>query len=506
MLTEVKISGVDIDGYFRKWKTIEQFGQEISICELECIKSIYNLLPNLNIGQEVTIKRGLVSATEQFIFDGYIDSISKEGAVVKIVCRDKLEKLMKTQVTYSYDYDIDASAGVGSEIVKDLVETYCDMDADVVATPQDILIKKFICNHVDVFSKVKELADIYDYSLFYDPDDGKVHFEPKGYTNYTSVLTVGSEIQNLPKWIYDFSQCINKLTVLGAEQIVEDTETFDGDGTANQEFTLAKIPISVVCSVGGTIQTPGVRGVTSGSYDYEIDKENKKIMFNQGTNPGVGTGNVSVTYTSAIPIPITISDDVSIGLYGLTEGSKHFSNIQTMDDAEQQGKAFLEKYAYPFVSTKLNVISAIDIDVGNKLRIVDNKNNEDRWVVVSTVERSYPHYADVIIVGDKEWRVSEWGRVTMERIKRLEELTAKNQDMIVEIKSSNDEVAVYGLTQVYSRDIGDAFILGHSTNGKLGTSKLGAGSMGGTELIRTVWTNNTYYETFLTDDFDGGEV
>ena len=505
MLTEVKIDGTDVISYLAGWEVVEQFGQEINECEIRLTKKIFDVLPGLSVGNTITIKRGVTTSTDQFIFDGYVDKIDKEVGYVIVRGRDKMIDLLAKQVTYSYDSNIDPSAGQGGEIARNLIVNRGGMSATIIATPPAITILKFICNHVSIFSKLKELADIYDYSLYYDSADGTVHFEPKGYVTKATVLTVGDNVHNLPKWHYDFSQCVNKITVLGAEQIVEDTELFNGTGLANQQNTLADIPISVVAYVGGVQRTPGVRDATSGIYDYEIDKENRNINWNQAYAPPVGSNNIQITYTRALPIPLTIGRASSITSYGLRETSRHFSNLQTMEDAETTGESYLDKFAEPFVATMVKVDGTYDYDVGNLVRIIDGQHNEDRWVLIHKIIRRFPYSGDELHVGDKEWRLAEWGKLTMDRIKRLEELNTKNQDLTVQVEdlSKSIEAGKTKVLQVFEKTVTglNCFILGHTVYGILGTGRLGDGSITSESMIRTVWKDQTVVEKFVDTDF-----
>jgi len=529
MYTEVTINSIDVSGHLIKWETEELFGQEVSSAKIILSRSVSSVI-SITSGLDVTIKRGNTTATDQFIFSGYVDTIEKQGGLITIVCIDKMYDLLKTQMTYSYDANTDTYAGEGGELARDLIETHGGMSATIVATPTDITITKFICNNVSVFSKLKEVADVYDYSIFYDPDDSTIHFEPKGYTTSANILTVGDNVQKLPKWVYDKSQMVNRLKVLGAEQIVETTELFSGTAAANQTNTLTKKPIDVVVSLAGTEQVPGVSGVTSGAYDYEIDKEAKKINWNQSTDPPIAVDNISVTYTYAIPIPVWVQDDTSIASYSTIEAAKHFSNIQTLDDAEVVGRAYLAKYSEPFVSTVISVSGVIDYDTGNKVQLLDTTQSENRYLIINKVVRKYPHTGDELYLGDKEWRLADWGSVTMERIKRLEELNSKNEDLLVTVKDlphsmnilkryiivysvniagdsmiwGNPTFGVWGVSK-WGDNATYSFILGSSKAGILGTSCLGS-NLSPETMERIMWPDKTYKENFVDTDFENAST
>lgn len=59
-----------------------------------------------------------------------------------------------------------------------------------------------------------------------------------------------------------------------------------------------------------------------------------------------------------------------------------------------------------------------------------------------------------------------------------------------------------GPTQLKTRNIGTAFILGHANNGVLGTSALGIGTMTAWTINKVVNPNNIFHEHFRFSDFN----
>ena len=52
-------------------------------------------------------------------------------------------------------------------------------------------------------------------------------------------------------------------------------------------------------------------------YDYRVDYENRKIIFN--TAPPNAANNIKIDYRYGVPIIVQRSDEVSINNYGLRE-------------------------------------------------------------------------------------------------------------------------------------------------------------------------------------------
>ena len=514
MLTEVVVDGLDISNTrFRKWKDVETFGDTIRDAIIEVTNSIFDDLPDLAPGNTITIKRGFTTATDQNVFDGFIDRIDKQGPYVTIYAHDQMIQLVKATVTYSYDgINFPSTESKGSDIMKDLIETWGGMTAEVVDTGTLITIKKLICNGTDVFSRLQVLADIYDYQIYYDADDSKVHCEPKGYTTNAQTLYVGGankNVSNLPKWKQDNTQCVNKLEVRGATQEVQDDEYFDGDGTADQVFTLTKKPVSTYVFEDSTLKIGGVVGSTSGTFDYTVDKDNKQILSTSAWAPAVGSNNVKITYINAIPHPVQVEDSISQGKYGIYSAVKWFSDIETVDDAEQRGNGWLTKYSEPFFEVTLKPENLVDYEAGQKVSVVDILNNENREMVINRITKSYPYNGDDLQLGDKEWRLAEWGKFTLERIRRLEEEIDKDTDLLIQVKSFTHTVShLRRYLEAQTRQIeggNDILIYNQVTFGFWNTYKWGtdADAFTDAETIRLVWPAQKYVEKFIDEDFKG---
>jgi len=538
-LTKVEIDGVNVGNKLRGWIKNEQFGDVIGDIKLELVKSIYNLIPDLRPGMTIKVWRGKTTSTDQFVFDGLLDRIDKKGGQIFAFGKDNMVKLLKLSVLKSYDGKaFPATESKGSDIARSLIEVYGGMDSFVVDTGSVHVLDKFICNGVDIFGRLMTLANIYDYQVYFNAEDQKVHFEPKGFTapSTDTTLYVGGpnrNVNNLPHWKFDNSQCVNKLIVKGAVQEVTDDEFFDGDNTALQQFTLSKQPIIVHVfeDVAGNLieKVPGVVDSTSGTFDYTIDKENKLIKCTSNWTPAVGSNNVFIQYSNAIPVPIQVEDVSSQSLYGIYFVQKYFDDIQDVNDAEQRGNGYLAKYSTPFVESMLIPGNLIDYNVGNNVRVIDILNDIDLQVTINTIKKKYPSSGDQLFVGDGTWRLAQWGKFTLERIRRLEEVQDKNTDLLIQIRSEEVDItpevmyldvqkkslvnngfildnpnnAILDTSRLGSPFQSNGFLLGTIDNGILGTNALG-GSFESENLIRRTWFNRIYTEDFRDNDFNGG--
>ena len=516
MLTEVTINGIDVSTYLRTWANIETFGHIVTDIAVQVRRSILNVIPTLGNGMTMVVKRGTTTATDEQVFNGTIDNITKSGAVINILGKDQLAKLINESVNKSYDgVSFPSTEAKGSDIAKDLIETFGGMTATVVDTGDTIIVKEFICRDTDVLSRLQILGVIFDYQIYFSNVDSTVHFEPKGTTSSTTILSTGTNIMNVPRWDLDNSQLVNILKVKGANQEIEQNETFDGDGTASQVFTLSFSPIFVsmfeVVAAVDVQKIPGVVSSTPEPFDYTVDKENKKVTTTSDWTPASGTDNVKTTYSRAIPAEVTVDDEISIDKYGKKRGVKFFDDIQTVDDAIVRGRAWIDKYSVPFVQTRLEVShTLIDLRVGNKITVVDTINNENREVIINRIKKTYPHKADIIDVGDKEWRIEEWGKFTIERLRRLEEKTAGDTGILIQVKTFNHTlIHARRYLRVKKRNWSGRreLHLDSETLGLLDTQYwVGDTDEGFPEFddsFRVVFPDDIYDETFLDEDFKG---
>jgi len=512
MLTQVVLGGVDVTDKLLKWKTKKTYGYEIMGCELEFAKSVDSLkVPN--IAQSITIKRGSTSATDEFIFDGEVISIEETGYSYKIKGNDKLYDAIKKEITYSYDKNVDASAGQISAIFLDLVNTHTDLVADgtsvqATGTLDSEKLEKFVCRHEDVFSKMKQLAELVSFQFYYNPTTALVYFEPQGFTTASTTLTVGDNVSNAPKWKTDNSALCNRVIILGATQDIETTQSgrlntttgwTSGDGGIG---TLNFKPVSVKVYADGsnpptTLRVGGVPGATT-TFDYSVDFENKKLIWEtDGGYAWAADQYVQVDYTHAIPVPISAYDPTSITAYG--EFKRTFSPklIQDVNDAELEADKILSKYSQPFNYTTLAVEGVYDLDVGQTAAVIDSANSVNSTFVINTIEKNYPHKTDKVTVGDRELRTADFEANVVAKIQELEQLLSGESDFLIHLidLSHNMEFARCSI-KIYSKSIaGITGIYGHPTQGIYGLAYYGRSGMIWGHPVFGIWGEVNWGET-----------
>jgi len=555
MKSRCDIDGTTVSSVMVSWE-YPRFTQN-QVSEIKMIFSLdVNNSVTLEVGQQLEVWRGWTNDDDEKIFNGYINKFEIQGNIVKITAKDKLWDLVRLSVNKVYDKDVDASAGKISDIFIDLVTTYGLLTADGT-TVQDsgtvLILNKFFCRQTDIFERIQALADMLNWQFYYKASDDKVYFEPKGYTNSSVTLKINpadttNNILQLPKWNKNTSKMINKLTIFGASVLVDDQYTDVGDG-GTTVYTLSNIPVNMVnVTVNGVKQVGGIEDVTT-TPDYVIDSEKKQITFTVA--PPIAHAIV-VDYQYNVPTPVVRRVQSSIDSYGTHQSQMTLTDVQDVIDAERRGQEILSHFSEPFYSSKLKqrVPTAADVvNAGETVAVLDNANtpNINQNFIVNKVIVRFPNRFDEIHVGESEVSVDEVVYGLANKIKRLEELNTKDQDILTHVEdivadvryrnryfkfteqniSGNSGIYDHPLFGLYDTAFYDSgagmiwghsdpnfsdwgtakwgnvlisFILGHTGAGILGTSTLGS-TVSQEVISRMIQENLIYTELFYDTDF-----
>jgi hypothetical protein len=471
------------------------------------------------------------------VFSGYIQSYEPEGGKVKVIAQDELWMAIRAEANLVYDSEIDAFGGNISAIFHDLITDKAGLSAtlnpsttpDPAYSIQNIgttnILKKFICNHADVFERCKALADAIGWQFYYRSDTDLVYFEPKGFTANSNSLEVGGNIIKVPKWTYDATELVNDLTVIGANQEVGARKSGTIANTTDYPtpsvpmtktgILLDYVPNAVTVYKNGS-STPSIGGVEDSSsyYDYSVDKTQKVLKPFTGSEFSAGDTYV-IEYTLFAPTPVHLTNPISIATYSPPPQAPFmktitYNDIQTVNDARVRGQKYLDQYSTPFIYTTLmvNVTQDLGLDAGQIVQVLDNVSQPavNKNLIITRKRYRYPADYDELDVGDRIWRLAEWQTNVDINIKRLLERDTQNADYVIELIDIDNSVNTpIELKQRYLKVdkktiMADSFIVSSKNYGILGTSKLGGGYNNQTQL-RVLHPNNIYTETFIDADF-----
>lgn len=460
MYYKFEINGIDVSSYILNGTQIQynRKGDSGNTAKVNLAKTVNSII-TLQAGQVINIWRGEVTSTDTKIFKGVVKSIKPLEAVYELVCFDELQKLVNKYLTISYDKNIDPEAGEVSAIAQDIIERG-GFTASVVATgttTSDITLDKFNSDNDRYIDRLRTLAQIVNYTMYYDYDNDWVRFQPVGFTTYSTSLIVGQNVFNFLEWEQNIEPMRNDITVDGA--VVYDTRTvsFTGDGvtsTYNFDYT----PDTTECTVAGVLKTRGAFGATTG-YDYTVDVQNKTFTF---TTPPAGSAAIVMKYTTFIPTPVRLKNYSSISLYGLTqEDTYKFSDISTVADAESRALSILQLLKDGTVKTKIYT-NERDIFPGQVVDVQDSNNPyySGQYIVYS-VTINYPDFFDVIEVGTQDFDYYDLITNINERLKAIEKNNNKLASILRQIigLSSTMRIANRSFT-AYTRDVSTDTIWG----------------------------------------------
>jgi len=483
---KVELGGVDCTAYLLNSNKKETYGYEVSICELEFIKTVNSAVTITN-ALTVEVWQDENAAPTTKIFDGYIDKFEPQAGTIKITAKDQLALLLNKQVMHYYDSSVVGDAanpdGKISDIFIDIVETYGGLDTNSGATIQDsgtdIVLQKFACRNADPFERCRKLADTLGWCFYYRADTGYVYFEPKNNTVNSTVLTVGSNVIEIPLWDYDRSELINDLYLEGAQQLVQGAELFTGDASETV-FELTQIPedIAVYYSAAKNYSTTAklaseilVGDIQNSiiTHDYEVDKKNKKVEITSFV-PAASTSNILADISYYAPITVHLSDEDSIGTYGTYTKPVTLTDVITLQDAWKRAENILSRYAEPFKSAVLKVLwdPAQEFKVGQSVKVIDSINAPtiDQYFTIIAINDPWPGAIIELEVGDKQFDLEEYLSNVIERVKRLEESVIGSTDTYTEIVQQTILTEIEpDTTSVVLKLLNDSFALGSTING-----------------------------------------
>ncbi len=458
-LTKVVIAGITIKddntniNFIQKWEWSDSFsGEPIKTITIICPRTVTSILDIssdnlLTETNEVLIYRGVSSSDETLVFRGIITDFKKDISKVTIECADMLYTATKKDVTYSYDKDVDPSAGVLSEIFKDLINTYTDLVADndsVINSGTILTREKIICKSDNVYNVIKtQIADPLGWNFYYSPITNKVHFEPFGYKTNKTTIKYGVNLVNNPVWDYDKDNLYNIIKVYGAEQEIQTIEEGQIGVTAGyttSSVQLAQIPstVRVLCDSSNPPTTEKVAGVpdSTQNYDYSIDVTKKQIIWNTDVYTPNSNDYCQIIYTFNRPKPIAIDSPESQEKYNCKNTLTVIKDeLKEVSDARLFAMELLNKHKNPVISTTLKVTNVSDLNPGQKVRVIDSINNIDQYFIVTKITKKYPYTYDEVDVYSEILEKDDFFITIARKIKELDRQAKDDFEYLIQIKT-----------------------------------------------------------------------
>jgi len=273
---------------------------------------------------------------------------------------------------YQLEFDIGTNASSINLRFDDLRRTpHTSADITVSGVAITTYYTDIVFKNITVFEAIKKVAEIrptkYD---FYIDVDKVLNFAIMGTTDSGIDLERGVNIIFDDFWDDDSNLC-NFVTVYAGRQMFDYEESFNGNGSTTT-FTLTYEPVSTYVTVDGVKQL-GYQPDMKETFDYRVDQENKQVIFEAASTPGVGTNNVVIRYKYSVPIVVQKDDPISIANYGKRENKIENPHLKTRDDAIAVASDYIEKWKNPIVNGKVVCKIQPTIDVGETVDITDSR-------------------------------------------------------------------------------------------------------------------------------------
>ena len=503
-LTEVKVDNVDVTNYLLDWYVSRsRDSDDVEPATVWLIKGV-TTLNVLKHNSEITIKRGLNSATEQFIFKGTVSNITNENGILRCDLRPPHWKLKRQIINAIFD-NTTPEAGNIVEIWKTIAKGE-NQEINVSAEDGSNLpvLNYFVCNGESRWESSQELRKLIKWQSYYRPDTDTYYLEPEGFTSFPTLFEVGKNVLNNPVWHYDMESIWNDITILGAFDDARFQESFDGDGVT-KVFEVSLVPSDTEVYLGTmeeeNLQRMGVRNSTE-DFDYTVEKEKRIIEFE--TAPPAGTKNVIINYSFIQQRPVRQKNKESISNYGLSMFETSYDTILNIDDAKIQATALIDVYSNPFKSTSLKIIDYLNLFPGNRITILDKENEEiDTEVTVNKITYQFTKEHDEIEVGDKDYRIKDLLLDIAQNITQLYKRNKENQQIVTNVNLFETNLIAHTTYERYKLEPDTGVLYWDDENqGTWDDFDWGDDELESSELIKRTHTGNVFYDDFKSENYN----
>lgn len=472
---KLQLASTDVSAYVESIKTDKSMGDDIAVdvCTVTLKKTVTNAITPA-IMQDFNLESGYVTSTDERTFKGDVVEIKQELGLYKIKAFSKMHDAVRRNVAKDYDSTVDATAGVISEIFKDLINEYTSLTADNTTVENSgtaTILEQFLCKYTDVLERCQALSSALNWQVWFNHDENKVYFQPKKYEENVNTIYVGganNNVAKIPVWVEEtIGFMCNSVVMHGARDITTAQELFNGGG---KQFTLEFTPDWAQVEISSTRKRGGKKNVSS-SYDYSVDNVNRQINF--VSNTPAGTNNVIIDYGYGEAVPVDYQDEDSIATYGYYERSLTLTDVGSVDDCYQRAAQYVNSRKTPSYSTKvdLKTVAAplVQPKINQLIQVTDTINNVSGTFLIKRIVEKWPETTIEIHLGDREWREADFESDSQLRLKRLEENQIKNQDILSIIRTIRHDIFLKRYQNTfYKYWESDSLILGHSKNGRLG--------------------------------------
>jgi hypothetical protein len=431
-----------------------------------------------HIGDEVLIYADKVSPPTTKIFTGILEDIKFSGKGINerinIVGRDYSARLMDRTV----EPEIYNNLPAGS-IVQDIINKYAP-DITTTNVQSGAIIPRIRFNHTPVYNAIQQLAENSDYMFFVDVNKD-LNFRD------TNDLSTGSTFNSGNAIVGDFKTqrdtVFNQVWVYGDRYLDGYKETFTaGSPLGGSIFTLLYKPHNTEVTVSGAIIQPGeiyeMSYTNAGSLTkYLVSYDDAQIIFVSGTAQGENipsSGNsVVVNYKRELPIVKVGDDEASKLQYGTRVKVIQDKQIKDPNTATMIMETNLAQSSNPITEGNLTLKGVCNFDAGQSINVnfpFNNINNETYQIIEAKYNFSTKNCLDETVLkvklnGDLP-KLDDTIKDILLELKKLKTGEMSDTDILTRFQYSTGSLSfVQSGIQIYTRQIGSSFVLGHYVTG-----------------------------------------
>lgn len=287
-------------------------------------------------------------------------------------------------------------------------------------------IDKYVAKNKKSWDVVQDLVKLLDARFRVDASKN-FHLELK--QQVTSSEVINNTVAGLSdEWKEDASQLINEITVNGERLVQDKTENFAGPAT---EVTLTEIPETVRVTAGGSELEGFIEGTSSG--DYEVDRENKKILFQASQS------TIVVEYSWSQPVTVTRANEASVAKYGKSEDKVDRKYIQSRSEARLLAKTILSTFSEPFEFSTWQIADISKFNnftVNETIFVEDNIRSKSGNFLIQKVE--YDSKNGVFVtVGEEPSDAYDYNKEYTYRLEQLEEQNNNGEFVSIDRELNN---------------------------------------------------------------------
>ena len=431
------------------------------------------------IGQTITILAEQdVNPPTTTLFVGVIEEINMTGVpnneFLELSGRDFSARLMDATIEPEVYNSTEASA-----IITDIVDKYVSNITTTNVNVTSTTIPRRVYLQTNVYDAIKELAEETGFYFFVDTNQD-LNFIRRGSTSTTTILNNTNVIKS--QVINNNENLFNRVFVYGDRYLTGRRQTFIADG--GSVFNLARRPQDTFVTASGLVQSGGVFDILSTAptgVNYLVDFEGSRIIFVSGTAAGnsipASGASIIIDYNIDYPIAKFGRNSASIDLYGPYTKIIINNEIKDPRQAADVVRNQLEIYSNPTREISLELRGVFPLTVGNNIQVnlpLESINNESFIILEARyLFNKENNQADQVM----NVKLNQRAKIATDTLKqiildlrRLQASEIQTTQVITRLEDSTGSmlVRVSGWF-VRTRTIGNSFILGHGSNGVLGS-------------------------------------